>query len=250
MPPNGIAIAPKINGNSSSQTPRKWPSVTIIVAATPSMGMSYDTHLPWPKLKRENEYFESTTKRTITKRTMNAVIMGYNTWDDEPTKLFSGRINVVVTRDSSKVWARLRGDTRKGFIHVATSLEDAVQLLERTYSYPENTDKEVRNKHVEEEDYQSNRPHLGRIFIIGGAELCRQSLRRPWVDRLLLTRVRADFKVDTLFPLVLDGRGNEQWQRQSDKTFRDWGGPGVPIGVQSEKGIEWEAFMFERIAFE
>lgn len=218
---------------------RYYVSATIIVAATTAMGMSYLTHLPWPKLPRENAYFETTTRLTTSSEMMNAVVMGYNTWDDEPTKLFGGRINVVVTRQREKVLERLeRGrDGREGRLLVVGSLDEAVETLERMYS---NVDDESVDEGKKE------RPRLGRIFIIGGAELCRSALRLPWVDRLLLTRVAGAFKADTFFPHVLDGVGNEEWCRKSDEEFREWGGAHVPVGVQDENGIEWEALMFER----
>lgn len=218
--------------------PKKWPSVAVIVAATSAMGMSYNTHLPWPKLKRENGYFETTTKRSPVPGTMNAVIMGYKTWDDEPTKLYSDRINVVVTRDPRKVLDRLRNDTRRGYLHVATNLEEAVQLLEKLYG---------NTRHgTDELDVTEKIPRLGRIFVIGGAVLCSEAFKFPWVNRLLLTRVTGDFKVDTFFPLIIDGEGNEQWQRKSDRAFQEWAGPDTPTGPQYENGILWQAAMFER----
>ncbi|CZR67646.1 uncharacterized protein PAC_17545 [Phialocephala subalpina] len=242
---------------NSSKTTRRWPSVTIIIAATQTMGMSFERHLPWPKLKREHNYFESTTKRVASNRTMNAVIMGYNTWDKEPTKRYPDRIGVVVTREPEKVRARLRDDHRKGFVHIATSIPGAVELLEKTYPYPNEQEKELwhgslgpasGNGNQGAYEYGKNDlPCLGRIFIIGGAGFCRDALKISWVDRLLLTRVMADFKSDTFFPLLLDGRGNEQWRRQSDNAFLKWGGADIPIGVQWENGIEWEAYMFERV---
>lgn len=230
---------------------KKQTEATIIVAATQSMGMSYATHLPWPKLKRENGYFETITKRVDVSgngasdelsRTMNAVIMGFSTWDDNPTKLFSDRINVVITRDPEKVWARLRDDKRDGLIHIATSLEEAIAVLERTYPKRDLCGPNLNLSNGQHGDGIS----IGRIFVIGGAELCRGALKLPWINRLLLTRVMNDFKCDTLFPLVLDGLGNEQWHRQSDEIFEEWGGRDVPIGVQCENGLKWEAYMFER----
>ena len=176
---------------------------------------------------------------------INAIITGYNTWDDEPTKLFPDRINVVVAREPGKVWARRRSDTWKGFIHVATSLEGAIELLEKTGSYPQEQKEETSNANGNWHIYEENNlPCRGRIFITGGAELCRHALNLPWVDSLLLTRAMAGFKVNTFSLLVLDGRGNQQWCRQTDKACQKWGDSDFPIGVQCENGIEWEVFMF------
>lgn len=210
-------------------------SVTVIIAATASMGMSFKARLPWPKLEREHHYFESTTKRVLSDKIMNAIIMGYNTWDKEPPKDYPDRINVVVARNRESVWPRLRNDHRPGFRHVATSIADAVDFLQRLYP-------SINDGSHEGDDL----PFLGRIFIIGGAGICRDALEIPWVDRLLLTRVMADFRSDTFFPLPLDGNGNKNWVRQSDDVFLQWGGAEMPIGVQCENGIEWEAYMFER----
>lgn len=218
---------------------------TIVIAATQAMGMSYATHLPWPKLKRENTWFEDITTRVTSESmvdgnntiTMNAVIMGYNTWDDEPTKLFPNRINVVISRTPGKVWRRLFQDKRKGRIHVAKSIADAVRGLQRTYPPHTNSSRE-------------GRINLGRIFIIGGAELCKTALEIPWVSRILLTRVIADFPCDTFFPIALDHGGNDEWKPRSEDDFRAWAGSGAPIGVQQENAIEWEVYMFERTASE
>ncbi|EFZ01965.1 dihydrofolate reductase [Metarhizium robertsii] len=217
-------------------------TATIIVAATQSMGMSYKTRMPWPKLKRESGYFESTTTRSTVPGTMNAVIMGYKTWDKTPTKRYPGRINVVITRNPEKVQPRLQGDLRTEPLHVATSLEGAMELLSETYrgSSSSSSDSSFGS--------DSWLPDLGRVFIIGGAGLCHEALRMPWVDRLLLTRIGADFKADTFFPFEIDGRGNAEWARQSDRAFQDWVGPDAPDGMQIEDGIPWEAYMFTRTA--
>lgn len=214
-------------------------SATIIVAATKSMGMSYKRHLPWPKLKRENGYFEATTTRRLSPEAMNAVIFGYNTWDKTPTKRYADRINVVVTRCPEKVAPRLQGDVRKEPLHVATSLQDAMRLLADTYGGPSSASSSSSSD-------DGSLPALGRVFIIGGADLCREALQLPWVDRLLLTRVEADVEVDTFFPLQIDGCGNGDWERQSGGDFRAWAGPDAPVGMQNEGGIEWEAYMFRR----
>lgn len=43
-------------GTKTPNRRKHWPEVAIIVAASQSMGMSYLTHLPWPKLKREHKH--------------------------------------------------------------------------------------------------------------------------------------------------------------------------------------------------
>lgn len=238
-----MELQPSQQSQDENASRAQYPEATIVVAATQDMGMSFATHLPWPKLQREHGWFETITTHTNSTKgsgnssnmVMNAVIMGYNTWDDIPTKLFPDRINVVITRTPSKVWARLFEDKRKGLIHVATSIEEAVKGLQRAYA-------------PRIDGVRNGRISLGRIFVIGGAELCKTAIEIPWVCRLFLTRISAGMQCDTFFPMGLDGNGNEVWERQSDDRVRSWAGAEAPIGRQQEKGIEWEMYMFERRA--
>lgn len=255
-----LESVPRVVNCNGSDVQRRQRFVTIIIAATQSMGMSFKRHLPWPKLPREQSYFESTTTRAPTPKTMNAIIIGYNTWDKEPSRpirRYPDRINVVITRQPEAAWVRLRNDHREGIVHIATSISEAVDLLERIYPYPNEDDKHFLNgfpSHANgngappqgDEASKNDLPYLGRIFVIGGAGLCREALKIPSVNRLLLTRVMVDCKSDTFFPLFLDGKGNHEWRRQTDESFREWGGLEIPIGLQRENGIEWEAYMFER----
>ena len=42
-----------------------------------------------------------------------------------------------------------------------------------------------------------------KVFYIGGASVYREALERDLVDRLLVTRVQAEFQADTFFPEVV-----------------------------------------------
>ncbi|KAF2852726.1 hypothetical protein T440DRAFT_466846 [Plenodomus tracheiphilus IPT5] len=112
------------------------PSLTLILAATPSLGIGKNGSLPWPMLKKEMAYFARVTKRAVAgnnhnnnnsnsdsdsiatastnttdagRQKMNAVIMGRKTWDSIPERLrpLKGRVNVVVTRDVEGFRSRL-----------------------------------------------------------------------------------------------------------------------------------------------
>jgi len=91
------------------------------------------------------------------------VIMGRKTMESlgKPLK---NRLNIVISRNKESV--------TEGFHH-AESLEKAVEMAKQH--------------------------DLEEIFIIGGGEIYKQAL--PWLDRLYLTLVNADFpESDTFFP--------------------------------------------------
>ena len=102
----------------------------------------------------------------------HTIIMGRRTWESIGRPL-PGRSSIVVSRQT---------DYETGFETVVAvgSLEDALHLAATS---------------GEEE-----------AFIIGGAELYREALRRA--DRLYVTRVRANVEGDTCFPTV----DWDQWQ--------------------------------------
>ena len=99
------------------------------------------------------------------------VIMGRKTFD-EIRKPLPGRTNVVVTRNV---------DFNPEGVAVARSVDEAVRKAEATAD-PE-------------------------IFIIGGAEIIRQTLHMA--DRMYLTRVHAEPEGDTFFP---DFDDVNEWQ--------------------------------------
>lgn len=96
----------------------------------------------------------------------HTIIMGRRTWESIGRAL-PGRRTVVVSRSPG-----FQIDVKD--VATATSLDDAVRIAER-YGDDE-------------------------AFIVGGAELYRESLGRA--DRLYLTRVRGTVDGDTLFPEI------------------------------------------------
>lgn len=71
--------------------------LTIIVAATLTNGIGQDSRLPW-RLAREIAYFARITSNAP-EGSMNAVLMGRNTWESIPKKFrpLPKRINVVIS---------------------------------------------------------------------------------------------------------------------------------------------------------
>lgn len=97
------------------------------------------------------------------------VIMGRKTFD-AIGKPLPGRLNIVVTRDTS--W-------QHDGVYVAHSMEDALRAAA---------------------EYEE-------VMIIGGANLYGQML--PDADRLYLTEIDAEFEADTFFPALDNAQWQE-----------------------------------------
>ncbi len=92
------------------------------------------------------------------------IIMGRRTFESFPKGALPGRRNIVITRDT---------DYKRPGIEVAGSLEEAFGLV----------------------------AHEEQSFVIGGAQIYRQSMER--VDRLYITVVEQTFpEADTFFPEI------------------------------------------------
>ena len=118
----------------------------LIVACTRSGVIGKDGKLPW-HLPEDLKHFKETTLG-------KPVIMGRKTWESLP-KALSGRLNVVITRQSDYV---AEGAT------VVSSVDEA---LETVKSYED-------------------------AFVIGGAEIYRQTMDRVTVVHITLVEIDLD----------------------------------------------------------
>lgn len=129
-----MSLSPLASTPAASTLP-----LTLIVAATRTLGIGRAGNLPWPMLKGEMSYFTRVTKRVIPSRhphrlsgeavrvgaaqddqttssgaetraiglrrsgRRNAVLMGRGTWESIPARLrpLAGRLNVVISRSLS-----------------------------------------------------------------------------------------------------------------------------------------------------
>ncbi|KAK4442138.1 dihydrofolate reductase-like domain-containing protein [Podospora aff. communis PSN243] len=200
--------------------------LTLILAATRDMGIGLNGTLPWTGLRREMAYFARVTKRIPTSlppTSLNAVIMGRKTWDSIPPRFrpLKGRLNVVISRSVTGPPA-YPGDVNAEPV-MASSLEQALAFLRE----------------------QKQRQKVGRVFVIGGAQIYGAALGSKETRRVLLTRVLSDFECDAFFPLELK-EGVEGWKRVGQEEFGGWVGEEVEGGVQEEAGTRYEFEMWER----
>ncbi|KAL2019660.1 hypothetical protein VTK56DRAFT_9279 [Thermocarpiscus australiensis] len=248
--------------------------LTLIVAATRDMGIGRNGTLPWTGLKREMAYFARVTKRvppppsssscmsasasaqkqtrTQKAHTQNAVIMGRKTWESIPPRFrpLPGRLNVVVSRSGE---VSRSGDGEGVAVTVARSLEEAVEYLRRVRDGGADAEEDGGEGDLRKEGLRERGGAglgLGRVFVIGGAQIYRAALGMREARRILLTRVRSEFECDTFFPVRLEEAAGESagggWRRSGQEEMDAWVGEEVPRGVQSEAGTEYEFEMWER----
>ncbi|KAI9864127.1 MAG: dihydrofolate reductase [Trichoglossum hirsutum] len=230
------------------------PILTIIVAATRSMGIGLRGSLPWQGLKNEMAYFARVTSMSPGLGEVNAVIMGRKTWQSIPPRFrpLKNRVNVVISRNPAADLGR--GGAQFCGPHVAGSLEAAVELLGGEFS----------TESIGGVDSEGQKLRIGKIFVIGGAELYKAALSLRETRRILLTRIRSDMECDTFFPLDLHGQQQQQQQQQgqdgnpeeaessrwiemSQDELEAFAGVEVPRGVQLEANIQYEFTMYERV---
>ncbi|KAM0795649.1 dihydrofolate reductase-like domain-containing protein [Usnea florida] len=230
--------------------PPPLPPLTLIVATSPTLGIGLRGTLPWPPLKTDLAFFARVTKRapppptsqpttpppqtsshpepgsttstikTATKKqTYNAVIMGRKTWQSLPPKArpLKGRLNVVVSRDVKAL------GLPEGVVGVG-GVEEGLRLL---------------GTRGEKE--------LGRVFVIGGAEVYRAALGMECCERILWTRVRGGWECDVWFPEgVLEGEGKGGGVRREREEMERWVGEEGVGGWKREGEVEFEVCMLER----
>lgn len=134
--------------------------ISAIIACDIDGGIGKDGTLPWPRIPEDLRRFRDFTLNSI-------VVMGRKTWDDPVMpKPLPRRINVIVTnKDDIEPWT-VQGE---GVITAAGDPEIILRTIQETHRY--------RN-----------------IYVIGGSSLFEQCL--PYIDRILLTRVKKSFDCD------------------------------------------------------
>lgn len=122
---NGVSTPLRLGHHTLYKLPKMQPlELTLVLAATRSMGIGANGTLPWTGLKKEMAYFARVTKRLpphvyrllsalrlhsslmpeqASANAVNAVVMGRKTWDSIPPKFrpLKGRLNIVISRSAS-----------------------------------------------------------------------------------------------------------------------------------------------------
>jgi dihydrofolate reductase len=225
-PSSTIARTTETSSDASSMP--KPPSLTLILAATPSLGIGKGGTLPWPQLKKEMGYFARVTKRVSSPSSaangtskVNAVLMGRKTWDSIPAKFrpLKDRLNIVITRNAEDFKKSLGGKSEVEGPLVATGIVDALSRLE-------------------------NKPEVDRIYVIGGASIYQTALELPQTKHVLLTNIRKEYECDTFFPVNLEE--STVWRKASKEELETFTGEKVEDAGIEEQGVKFEFCLFER----
>ncbi|KAG9189233.1 dihydrofolate reductase [Alternaria panax] len=225
-----------IHETNVSAMPPKPPTLTLILAATPNLGIGNNGGLPWPQLKKEMGFFARVTKRTSPStstegaRKVNAVLMGRKTWESIPPKFrpLKDRLNIVVTSNPKEFASKLDKKSDVEGPMVCSSVLDAISQLERQQ------ENKLPNSNVQ----------LDRVFVIGGATIYNTALELPQTKRVLLTKIHTEFECDTFFPVSLDE--TTIWRNASREQVQEFTGEEIQEGGIEEQGVKFEFCMYER----
>ncbi|KAI8942217.1 hypothetical protein NX059_000300 [Plenodomus lindquistii] len=237
-------------------------TLTLILAATPSLGIGKNGALPWPMLKKEMAYFARVTKRVSPysssggeggegkdkKMMMNAVIMGRKTWDSIPERLrpLKGRVNVVVTRDVDAFKAKMGVSAQKEKSS-STSTSTSTSTSSPPSTAPEGpivcSGILAALNHLSSSQQQ---PYtLDKIFCIGGASLYTTALELPATKHILLTKIHKEYECDTFFSQNVEE--SAVWRRAGRQELEDFVGESVEEGLVEEQGVGFEFCLFSKI---
>jgi dihydrofolate reductase len=220
----------------------------VATAVSPPLGIGLKGTLPWPQIRSDMAFFRKVTTGHSTSDTRNAVIMGRRTWESIPAKFrpLPGRINIILTRAEAdgvlEMGTKLGEEYRK---------KERLQTSDTQFSIDNNEDgtfftftpKGDRSPSIGVTNSLrravniSQRPNVGTVFCIGGAEIYKMVLQDEQTKsrvRVLQTQVKkvdgSEFECDTFFPEKLqddDGR----WKEARAGELMVWIDSDLPQGI-------------------
>ena len=223
-------------------------------------------------------FFARVTSRPPTPGTTNAVIMGRKTYESIPVHLrpLAKRVNVVISRDTSgKVGEGIRGELearreKLASAAAAAAVTNGKSSNDTTKGQPK-TDAVLSSSLPSALTSLTSYPDLGKVFVIGGAEIYGAALRLSPLEldgrplRIVMTYVkrngqyapaeeglgregeRADeFECDTFFPV---SRFSQEtgWREVCGEEVGEWVGEKVESEWREEGEVAIRMVGFERL---
>lgn len=154
--------------------------LSLIAAYDEKMGVGIDNTLPW--------YFSEDLKRFKALTNHKTIVMGRNTFESLG-RLLPNRKHIILSKN--QVWKQ-EILNKYPEVLIFSDINELMLYLDNNYS--ENDE----------------------VFIIGGTSIW-QSLF-PFLDKLYITHVKGEYKVDTYFPKW----SKEEWKETSVEKFEDF----------------------------
>ncbi len=91
---------------------------------------------------------------------------------------------------------------------------------------------------------------LGRVFVIGGAEIYALALEMENCERVLWTRLERESECDVWFKggLLIEGQEGAKagWMKRADEDLDAWSGEKCISERKEEGGVSWKVEMWEK----
>lgn len=181
-----------------------------ILAASENNVIGVANDLPW-SLPKDMEFFKNSTKGHV-------MIMGRKTFDSFLGRLLPKREHIVITRDPENYLKEFQKKYSAQFAEdkFSTSFNRSVHLV-----------KTLEEAYAKAKTLQEERHYPNEVFIIGGGEIYKQSLKD--VKKIYLTRIYKTFLGDTLYPEL----PTNEFKITSERP-------------EKENGISYTFFTYER----
>ncbi|KKK16597.1 hypothetical protein ARAM_006695 [Aspergillus rambellii] len=277
MPPQPLTLIVATTPIPRLQTPTA--AENALVQHT-RLGIGLKGTLPWPRIKTDMSFFARVTARPPPPppppphpahgaiRPTNAIVMGRKTYDSVPGKLrpLGKRVSVVVTRDvSGQVGERVLGELRgklapqdKALAGVmgasGTGAEGKKATEGQTDAFVAGGLEEALETLDTRDTTQGARRNVGKVFVIGGAEIYGAALRLKKGERkvrIVMTKVeRRDggvFECDTFFPVDEELVHERGWRKVSARELTEWVGEEVSGEWIEEGEVRVQMVGYERV---
>jgi dihydrofolate reductase len=153
-------------------------TLRMIVAMARNGGIGKSGTIPW--------HYSEDLKRFRTLTSGCPIIMGRNTWNSLPKQPLPKRLNIVLTRDPTRVMPICES------VRVACSPEEAIQIAEHYYR-TKSINEVIRTQH--------SSPN---VWVIGGQAVYETFIHHPLLSHLDCTIVPENVECDTFFVPIPD----------------------------------------------